>query len=197
MKKIVYPVLTAIFVATLLVSTAGAGGYKLSSSTSRTDAEFVLGSLITRGSVSGIGGTDWFMTLKADGHASVVCVNNGSNPVPGQSSPKVEGKATQKIPLSQITKNGKAPFNVEAKPLEETPGYVLTGLAGGCPNDNWSAYVDFVYWDHAVIRLLLDPDDPTTVVATWEYFCETTRTGPNDTQSTFDDGMVSCRRVLN
>jgi hypothetical protein len=184
MKKILYPVFTAILIAVMLVSSAGAGGYKLSSA-------FTLGSLIANGFATGLGATDWKIALDASGTGAVVCVNNGSNPVPGQSAPRVDGKATQDIPKTQITKNGKASFSMKAVPPEEASGYTLDWVQGGCPNSNWTAYVDFVYWDHAVISL----KDPLTLetVATFKYVCVTTRTGPRgDPNSTFDDGIVSC-----
>lgn len=188
MKRILYPVLTAILIAIMVVYPAGAGGYKLSSAT------FSLGSLIATGTASGLGSTDWLVELDATGHGSVICVNNGNNPVPGQSSPKIDGKGTQAIPRSQITKNGKSPFDVTARPLEETPGYILDWQQGGCPNSNWTAFVDFVYWDQAVLSLV----DPITfeTVASYKYNCVTTRTGPRgNPDSTFDDGTVSCNQV--
>ncbi|HEX5809019.1 MAG TPA: hypothetical protein VFY25_10170 [Anaerolineales bacterium] len=188
MKKILYPVCTAILIAVMLVSPAGAGGYKLSSA-------FTLGSLIDNGVATGLGRTDWVIELLAEGRAAVVCVNHGSNPVPGQSSPRIEGKGTQDIPSSQVTKNGKAFFTVRAVPDEEL-NPVIAWDAGGCPNSNWTALVDFVYWDHAVVSL----KDPLTLetVATFKYVCVTTRTGPRgDPNSTFDDGLVSCKEYFN
>jgi hypothetical protein len=189
MKKILYPVFTAILIAVLLVSPAGAGGYKLSGTT------FTLSSLLTNGFATGLGKTDWLISLAASGTGAVVCVNNGNNPVPGQSAPHIDGSASQGLPgNSTLRKNGKAPFSLEAIPPEEAPGYTLTWEQGGCPNSNWTAYVDFVFWDHAVISLR----DPATLetVATFEFVCTTTRTGPNSTPSTFDDGTVSCRQIL-
>jgi hypothetical protein len=189
MKKILYPVFTAILIAVLLVSPAGAGGYKLSGTT------FTLGSLLANGFATGLGKTDWRIVLDASGTGAVVCVNNGSNPVPGQSAPHIDGSATQQLGGGDpLRKNGKAPFRVEAIPAEEAPGYVLDWQQGGCPNSNWTAYIDFIFWDHAVISL----KDPLTLesVATFEYVCVTTRTGPNSTPSTFDDGTVSCRQIL-
>jgi hypothetical protein len=185
MKKILYPVFTAILIAVMLVSPAGAGGYKLSSA-------FTLSSLLANGTATGLGKTDWLISLDASGSGAVVCVNNGTNPVPGQSSPHIDGSATQKLAAGDpLRKNGKSPFSMEAIPPEEAPGYTLDWQQGGCPNSNWTAFVDFVFWDHAVISL----KDPLTLetVATFKYVCVTTRTGPRgDPNSTFDDGIVSC-----
>lgn len=186
MKKYVFSLLSVMLILVLLTTPAGAGGgIKLSSA-------FTLGSLIDTGFATGLGKTDWRIELDASGTAAVTCINNGSNPAPGQSSPKIEGKGTQDIPSTQVTKNGKAYFTVEAVPPEEL-NPIISWDAGGCPNSNWTAMISFVFWNHAFVYVI----DPATglVAATFEYNCVTTRTGPNSTPSTFDDGTVSCTQI--
>ena len=193
MKKRFFSLFTVLLVAAVITSSASAGkAIKLSS------VNFSLGSLISRGTASGLGSTDWILVLDGSGHASVICTNNGGNDVPGQSSPHIDGSGAQSLPgNSQLRKNGRSPFTVEAKPLAESDPTLFTWVEGGCPNSNWSARVDFVYWDFATITVY-SPLDTTfsNPVATYEYSCVTTRTGPNSTTSTFDDGTVSCTQTF-
>jgi len=183
MKKVI-SVFYAFMAAVLFTTSALAGGsVKLSS------PGFSLGSLIANGTLSGLGNTDWIIGLDANGHAAVVCINYGNNDVRGQSSPHVDGQGTQGLPAdSQLRKNGKSVYSVTAKPLEEiNPN--ISWEEGGCPNSNWSAKIDFVYWDGAILSVI----DPIThiTVATYAFTCTTTRIPQNDGY-TFDDGTVSC-----
>lgn len=184
MKKNIFSVLSVLLVVTILVTPAAAGGgIKLSA--------FRLGSLIADGSAFGLGNSDWLIELDASGHASVICTNPGKNPVPGQSYPHVDGTGVQEIPQESLTKNGKAPFSVRTTPEEELNPYI-SWQEGGCPNSKWTAQIDFVYWEHAVVSLI----DPVTqeIVTTLEFTCVTTRIPQNDGY-TFDDGTVSCSQV--
>lgn len=184
MKKNIFSVLSVLLVITLLATPVSAGGgIKLSG--------FRLGSLIADGTAFGLGNTDWLIELRASGSASVVCTNAGQNPVPGQSSPHFDGTGVQELPKESLTKNGKTPFSVETTPEEEI-NTVITWQDGGCPNSNWTAKIDFVYWEHAVISLI----DPETkeIVTELIFTCVTTRIPQNDGY-TFDDGTVSCTRV--
>ena len=189
MRKKIIAVFHA-FLATLLFTTSALAG----GSVKITSAGFDLGSLITKGIASGLGSTDWILVLSASGHAAVTCTNNGSNDVPGQSSPHVDASGAQSLPGdSQLRKNGRTLFYVEAVPEAEVDPAAFDWQAGGCPNANWTARMDFVFWDFATIRVYSPLDTSfSNPVATYEYQCVTTRTGPNDTPSTFDDGTVSC-----
>ena len=168
--------------AMLLVSPAGAGGVRIT---------FGLKSLVADVTAWGLpSSTDYTFTLDASGIASVVCTNYGGNKAPGQNYPHVDGTDTGDVPQAP-TKNGKVTLSLEAVPfLEENPD--ISWDAGGCPNANWSARVDFVYWQTAVVQIV---DTSTGKTTTYQYTCVTTRTGPNSTPSTFDDGAVSCTRV--
>jgi len=130
--------------------------------------QFSLGSLIAQGNVV-LGNLDVLVTLSARGTPIVTCTNQGGNRAPGQNPPKVSGSASQLILRdAPIVKNGKSPFNVEASAQT-----TLSAVELGCPNNNWTASIDFVLWDWASVKLsnsttlaLLDQRD---------FSCVTTR----------------------
>jgi len=164
MKKKILSILTVLLLTTMLVSPASArGNIKLSG------VKFSLGSLIANGFASGLGSTDVTVVLDAGGHADIVCTNNGGNDVPGQSSPKVSGIGFDTLPGNDpLRKNGKSPFGVET----DDPTIVAWNV-GGCPNSNWTARIDFIYWDHATISVF---DTATNVLLKKQnYNCTTTR----------------------
>lgn len=183
MNKKLFSVLTAILMAVLVVSEVGAGGFSI-----RTK----LGSFLADVTAWGLpNNTDYTFTLNASGIASVVCTNGGGNNAPGQNFPHVDGSDTNDIKPKDILKGGKVVTSLEVKPdLELYPE--MSGDAGGCPNSNWSAKVDFIYWQTAefVVKSVATGEETT-----YKYTCETTRTGPNSTPSTFDDGTLTCTRV--
>jgi len=71
-----------------------------------------------------------------------------------------------------------APVAVSAEPT-------LTGIEGGCPNNNWRANIDFVFWTDATITVTDPSTDPATVLLQQYYTCVTTR----------DPDSVSCTPV--
>ena len=180
MKKLLYPLFTAILIAMLVVSPAGAGGVRIT---------FGLGSLIANVFAWGLpSSTDYTFTLTASGVASVICTNNGGNQAPGQNSPHVDGSATNHIKPQDILKGGKVITSLEATPeLEEKPN--ISWDVGGCPSSKWSATVDFIFWESAEVKIV---ELATGNITTYPFDCDTTRTGPNSTPSTFDDGVVTC-----
>ena len=182
MKKKLYSVFAALLMAALLVSGAGAGGVSIGSR---------LGSLIIDVTAWGLpNNTDYTFTINASGIASAVCTNNGGNQAPGQNYPRVNASDANKITPKDILKGGKVITSLEAIPyLEEHPNDI-SAVDAGCPNANWSATVDFVYWQSLQLAITATATGQTT---TYLYSCVTTRTGPNSTPSTFDDGTVSCR----
>jgi len=185
MKNRFFTFISTLLIAVLSISPAAAGGaVKLSG------AAFKLGSLISSGTATGLGNTDWIILLDAQGHADVVCTNKGGNAAPGQNYPHIQRSGSQLLAgNSQLRKNGKSPFNVETQ--KETPANtVIDPVVAGCPNSNWTAKIVFVFWDQATIYAV-DPAT-NTVAATYKYNCVTVKTGPNSTPSTFDDGTVSC-----
>jgi len=186
MKKNLFAVLVVLLVVTMVSTTVSAGGnIKLSSA-------FSLRSLFADVTATGLSSTDYTFELAASGVASVVCTNYGGNQAPGQNSPHVDGTDLANVGKADITKNGKATFSLEAVPPEELNPYISWD-AGGCPNSNWTAMIDFVYWQSATITAYNKLTQ--AFVKQFTYQCVTTRTGPNSTPSTFDDGTVSCTRV--
>ena len=145
----------------LTTTTVFAGKYRL-------NATFALGSLIASGDVSGLGNQDVTLILDATGDPVVTCTNQGSNQAPGQNPSKVSATGTQFLPGNDtLRKNGKSPFDVE------TNDPVLTAVQGGCPNNNWTATTDFVFWTAADITV---KDTAGKILTKQHYTCTTTRT---------------------
>lgn len=174
MKKRILSLLSVLLAVTLLTSPVSAGrGIGFS-------ATFSLGSLIAEGFATGVGNTDVTFELKASGTADITCINNGTNSVPGQSSPRITAIGTQTILGDDPrTKNGRTPFKTETN----DPETVQWDLAG-CPNSNWVGHIDFIYWTDATISIY---STATGVLLTkQDYTCTTTRFPPT----------VSCTPVL-
>jgi hypothetical protein len=200
MKTKLYKILTILMIVMIGTSPVFARG-AISLSSNSTPVDFTLGSLIANGTGTGLGNTDWEVVLNGVGHAGVICTNNGENDVPGQSFPHVVGSGVQLLDgESTLRKNGKELYVVTAKSeYEGEDAKILTWYEGGCPNSNWTARIEFVYWDFATLYAFdpanYDPDniDYSLAEARYEFQCVTTYTGPRgDPDSTFDDGTVSC-----
>jgi len=163
MKKRFFSFLSVLLTAAFLVSTVSAGpGIKLSS------VKFSIGSLEASGYVSGLGNTDVKMVLEGSGPAVILCTNNGSNTVPGQSYPKVSAIGSQLLDGSQNrSKNGKTDFRTIASTSEPLPWDVA-----GCPNSNWVGQIDFVFWENATIYIY---DLGENLLLRQDYVCVTTR----------------------
>lgn len=133
---------------------------------------FSLGSLIADGFIAALANENAFVTLEAEGTAVVTCVNPGSQDQepPGQNT-QVSGTGRIVIPPEEITHNGTAPFTVAAEASFQS------AREAGCPNDNWEAKVDFVYWEKAIITI-----EQTDTSAVFNFTCVTTR----------DPDTVSC-----
>ena len=133
------------------------------------NVDFDLGSLIASGIFGGLGNQDVKVTLTAQGIPVVTCTNQGGNMAPGQNPPKVTSSGQQTLHHETYTKNGTSPFRVEAP--NTTGG--LTAVQLGCPNNNWTAAVIFVYWTNANITVteLISG----AVLFQQNYTCVTTR----------------------
>lgn len=174
MNKKLFSLLAVLLVSALITSTASAGGgVKLSSPT------FSLGSLIATGTFTGLGGYNQGVTaeLVASGFPVVTCTNQNGNQAPGQNPPQISVNSEQFVGPQDITQKGTAPMNVTAKPGP------ISGTQGGCPNDNWTAQIDFVFWTNATISV----HDTATgaLLLLQDYTCTTTR----------DPDSVSCTAV--
>ena len=164
MKKNLFSLLSVLLMATLLASPVSAGpGIKFSGGAN--SVQWTLGSLIAQGSLI-VGNTDVKVILEASGVPAVTCTNQGRNPAPGQNPPNISATGAQT--LQDRTKNGKSPFDVEASVPETLPG-----LQGGCPNNNWTAHIDFVFWDRAKITVTNLAGN--TILLQQDYTCITTR----------------------
>jgi hypothetical protein len=172
-KKILSLLLTVLLVSALMTSTASAGG-----NVGLRNVQFSLGSLDLAGTLTGLGGyTDGVIVeLVASGTPVVTCTTRGGNDSPGQNPSQVLARGVQLI--TKILKNGTAPVEVSAEPT-------LTATEGGCPNNNWTANIDFVFWTNATITVTDPSTDPDTVLLQQNYTCVTTR----------DPDSVSCTPV--
>ena len=162
MKKKLLTILTVLLLATLLTSTASAGG-----NVGFKSVTFSLGSLDMTGKLTGLGGyADGVqVNLTATGTPVVICVSPGGKDYPpGQNPSQVSATATQTI--TQIFRNGTAAVSVSAEPS-------LTGIQGGCANNNWTARIDFVFWTHATV--VVTNLSNNSVLLHQEYACLTTR----------------------
>jgi hypothetical protein len=162
MKNKAISMLIVLLLVMSLTSTASAGG-----NVGFKSVTFSLGSLDMTGTLTGLGGyTDGVQVdLTATGTPVVTCVSpGGKDSPPGQNPSQVSATATQTI--TQIFKNGTASVSVSAEPA-------LTGVQGGCSNNNWTARIDFVYWTHATV-VVTDLSN-NGVLLHQEYSCITTR----------------------
>ena len=163
MKKRFLSLLSVLLMAALLTSPVSAGrGIGFS-------ATFSLGSLIAEGFATGVGNTDVTFELKATGPADITCINNGSQSVPGQSSPRITATGRQDVLGSDPeTKNGRTPFVTET----DDPETVAWDI-GGCPNPKWTGHVDFIYWTNATISIYAT--NTGAFLTKHDYICTTTR----------------------
>lgn len=164
MKNKLSMMLIVLLITALTSSTVFAGGaVKLSG------VSFNLGSLIATGYASGLGNTDVTIVLDASGIPAVTCTNYGGNDVPGQSYPKVSASGQQTLLGNDpLRKNGRSSFFTETDDPETIPWD-----AAGCPNPNWTAHIDFIFWTNATISVY---DTASGVLLqTRNYTCTTTR----------------------
>lgn len=162
-KKILSLFLTVLVMLALTTSTGLAGG-----NVGLKSVQFSLGSLDVTGTLTGLGGypDGVVVELVATGDPVVTCTNQGGNDAAGQNPSQVTASGVQLI--TQIFKNGTATVVVSAEPT-------LTAAEGGCPNNNWTANIDFVSWTHATITVTDPATDPDTLLLRQDYTCVTTR----------------------
>ena len=170
MKKKFLSILTVFLLTIMLTSTASAGaGIKLRS------VQFSLSSLVAEGFASGLGNTDVTIELNASGIPAVSCTNQGGSQAPGQNPPQVSSSGSQFLVHQNYTKNGSSAFFVETE--EPQPG--LTAKQMGCPNNTWTASIDFVFWTEATLSVY---DTATgALLLQQNYNCVTTRFPPTVT----------------
>lgn len=191
MRRKFLSILSALLAAMLITSTVFAGYIKLSNvtfslgtDTSTNSGGLQLMALLAAesgqssfptlnatGTMTGLGKDDVIVQLQASGFPEVTCTNQGGNQAPGQNPPKVSSVGDQYLDgdISE-TKNGKSPFNVTTDPADLGS---LDAIAYGCPNDNWSAQIDFIYWTDATITVF---DLGGNELQSQDYTCTTTLT---------------------
>jgi hypothetical protein len=151
--------------AALLGALGYGGNVQISSIT------FSLGSLIASGVVTGLGSTNYVLTLDAIGEAEVLCSSKGGATAPGQNPSVFASTGSTLVGEDSITKNGRANFSTRAP---GAGGGTVAYPQNGCPNKNWSGnYTGFVYWTSATVTIT-DPAT-NTIVFRQTYACTTTR----------------------
>jgi hypothetical protein len=169
MQKKIISVITALLAAIFITSTVFAGAIKL------RGVSFSLGSLIAQGTLTGLGNENVRVSLKASGFPVVSCTNLGGNQAPGQNPPKISASGEQLLFGFDLTrKNGKSPFDVETIDPQ-----VFDAVEYGCPNNNWTAKIEFIYWTEATIDVF-DLETQELLVSQ-DYTCTTTQTTVNCT----------------
>jgi hypothetical protein len=165
MKKKLYLLLSVFLMVIMMTTPVSAGGaVKLSG------VSFRLGSLIADGTLSGLGNTDVSVVIDARGIPAITCINFGGNQVPGQSYPKVAASGHQLLDGdSSVRKNGKSPFGVETVDPESIPWD-----EAGCPNQNWTGHIDFIFWTDATISVY--NASTQALLLQRDYACTTTLT---------------------
>jgi hypothetical protein len=174
MKKRIFSILLSVLMMSALITSAASAGGNVG----LKNVQFSLGSLDVTGTLTGLGGYSdgVIVDLVANGIPVVTCTTRGGKASPGQNPSQVSARGVQLI--TQITKNGTASVAVSAEPT-------LTAVQGGCPNNNWTANIDFVYWTDATITVTDPSTNPATVLLQQNYTCVTTR----------DPDSVSCTPV--
>jgi hypothetical protein len=95
--------------------------------------------LTASGSVAGLGNEDVTVILRAQGSATIICMNPAGKVAPGQTRP-VNVSGTQTI---TDVKNGRVNFNVTTA--------APTAPADACPNKKWTATVTNVKFNSATL----------------------------------------------
>ena len=172
MRRKLTAILSALVMISLSATAAFAGRTHLSGFVA-----FQLGSLIASGTFVGLGKQDVAVILDATGNPVVTCTNQGGNQAPGQNPPKVLVTGITSLPGNHpLRKNGISPFQVKAKDPQP-----LSAIEFGCPNDNWTAAIEFVFWTDAIITVREDLDPGADIIlgdilfGPQSFTCTTTR----------------------
>ncbi len=115
--------------------------------------------LISDGDLTGLGKTDATVGLKATAIIQgVTCTNNGQQLVDAHPK-KITIDNIQVIPSKSIDKNGRASFTLSTGQTQ------ISQLSSTlfCPNKNWTATIDKLYWRGPAILTASQPDQTITL----------------------------------
>jgi hypothetical protein len=171
MNKKFYSFFISLLIAMLAFTPVYAGG---------VSGKVGLGSITFEGSAYGFSREAVTITLYAEGDPVVACHGPGNNKlVPGQNPVPVTGEASATYDLT-ADENGKFSIYLEAQPNVQN----FTAKELGCPNNNWTAVVEFVYWDYVKITVT----EISSGEVRWEKdsTCTTTRNPDTITCPAFD-----------
>ena len=168
-QRLTLPLLLAILALLLaactsteaLLATQGFGHFNAKSVTIDIGSGSGGGSLVTQivdpstgalpvnatGIAQGIGSEVYNLRLTATGDPLVSCTNQGGNQAPGQ-NPAVTVLDDSAVGGDPSNRNGKYEFDV-ANAID--PLAIVSATA--CPNDNWTARLDFIFWTEVWLEL--------------------------------------------
>lgn len=122
------------------------------------DFEVGPGSLTALGTATGIGNRETVARLEASGLAIVKCTNQDGETEPAQEY-RLSVFGASESPISDK--------GIQVAIIDSGIGY-----DNECPNGNWSASIDFVFWTEATINVY---DEDESLLASQDYSCITTR----------------------
>ena len=135
----------ALVTSTLLMGTALAANVHWKSGPFFSDQGTTLK---VSGALAGLGNQDVTITVVAEGVATrIECKNPSGKLAPGQNKPRVQSLGEKTISWTEI-KNGNVSFSVTTHDPAQ-----LTARQAGCPNNNWTARILDVAFDHASITV--------------------------------------------
>ncbi len=122
-------VLTALSIAAILVSTAGAGSVHF------TSLSFSYGSLDMTGSLAGLGNNFYSATMTGYGTVTAICQNNGGNQAPGRNPISINVTQSETVTTDS---NGNALVQIsDPDPTLSQISPSPTPKTAGCPSSQW------------------------------------------------------------
>jgi len=159
MKKKLNSFLVAMLIAIFAISPVYAGG---------VSGKVGIGSITFEGYAYGFSRDAVTITLFGTGIPAITCHGPNGKVVPGQNPVPVQGETSASY-TPTFDENGKFAIKLEAQP--NIQGFTAKQL--GCPNNNWNATVDFVYWNY--VKLTVTEISSGKVLWEKESTCTTTR----------------------
>jgi hypothetical protein len=158
MNKKLYSLLIALLITMLAISPAYAGG---------VSGRIGIGSITFTGQAYGFSRDAVRITLFATGTPVATCTKDGVS-VPGLNPYHVDAQVSADYDLT-ADENGKFSIFLEANANTQS----LTPLQLGCPGNDWTFTVDFVYWNY--VKLTVTEISSGKVLWQKDSSCTTTR----------------------